>query len=808
MKKIILLFCLGFILNSCMKESLGEVDIDSQDETYIALGLKVPSSVTPTRAGSSKDTDIEDIAILVYDKETRVCLYGSNNITPTEIGNGGAITFIAKVLVTDKPVLIHVFANSQEQIKPSDYKGKLEAMALESVASMNLSTGFSTALPMHGVLELKKISVFGTSSDVTLCRSVARVDVKVSGTVSNFKLRAIYAYFSPDRGYFAQTSKVAAPNLPSYYNKYTFSTVTNDDVMMIENQLFIYENKNVLVKNGSTRIVVEGAYSSGSDAEPVVSFYPIDFINPKGTNLIDVLRNYQYIFNITKVGSYGYNSADEASKGTSANITTEVIEWNQSEHNDIVFDGTNYFSVEKKELTIKGDANIEGALSVASSIPSSEWEMKWANSDTYSKELSVLSSTFKVTKPSSGNSGFFTFKTRNNYTGTIIEEILDVKVRNLKMQFVVKQVDSDAPILTVGGKIGTVEAPLIYHELAKSADLEILTGSKAIGWKAVTSNAHINLSAAQGSDKAIFFISTSPNNTNLNAKYSSVTISRAEGAVEPVTINYVQEGRPDFTHINNISLFAQGFKSTVLLSKGSHNDHYEWTATLTSFVKESGSYGALEDDQILVLAKSTNSSAVANTISGYAGETLIIKNPRKDNDNNNNVYRVGLSITYKRKGIFTPAYSEVFTTEIISNGENYKLGDIYPRGATMRTAEGIVVRLEPLSIIGKKKGKMNHAAALRLCAEYGDAYSLPITDYFETIPENEVNPHDTYGENLYNFCRTDDPKNDAIFWTNTIYTGDRDKYQVVKIENNANRIVEPKNSGDEIYVRLVKKVGE
>ena len=806
MKKIILLICLGFILNSCMKESLGEVDIDSQDETYIALGLKVPSSITPTRAGSSKDTDIKDIAILVYDKKTRVCLYGSNNITPTEIGNGGAITFIAKVLVTDKPVFIHIFANTQGQIDPSDYKGKPESVALESVATMNLSPGFSTALPMHGLLELQKISITGTSAHVTLCRSVARVDVKVASAVKNFKLQAIYAYFSPDMGYFAQNSNETGPNLPANCKKRTFSAVLNDDTQIIENQLFIYENNNTLAIKGSTRIVVKGMYSSSSDINPIVSFYPIDFTNTEG--LIDVLRNNQYIFNVTKVDSYGYSTADEASKGTSANITVEIMEWNQSEHNDIIFDGTNYFSVEKKELTIKGDANIEGTLSAESSIPSSEWEMKWADKGTFSKEASVNSSNFTVTKPSSGNSGFLTFKTLNKYTGNPIEEILDVKVRNLKMQFVVRQVDSDAPILTVGGKIGTVEAPLIYHELAKSSDLEILTGSKTIGWKAVTSNAHINLSAAEGSDKAIFFIHTTANNS-ANAKYSSVTISRAEGAVEPVTINYVQEGRPDFTHINNISLFAQGFKSTVLLSKGSHNDHYEWTATLTSFVHESGSDGTLEDDKILVLAKSTNSSAVANTISGYAGETLIIKNPRKDNDNNNNVYRVGLSITYKRKGIFTPAYSEVFTTEIISNGENYKLGDIYPRGAEMGTAEGIVVRLNPLSIIGKKKGKMNHAAAVSLCKKDGEAYSLPEVADFETIPGGEVNPPDTYGKNLYDFCRTDDPDNDAIFWTGTKHTGqDKGKYQVVKIENNAKRVVEPKNSGDEIYVRLVKKVGE
>ena len=300
-----------------MKEPLGEVGIDSQSETYIALGLKVPNSVTPTRAGASKDTKIEDIAILVYDKETRVCLYGSNNITPTELGNGSAITFIAKVLVTDKPVLIHIFANTQGQIEPSDYKGWQEAKALESVASMNLSTGFSTALPMHGLLELKKIPVLGASSNVTLCRSVARVDVKVAAAVTNFKLQEIYAYFSPDRGRFVQSSQDTVPNLPPVYNKYTFSTVYNDNVVMIENQLFIYENKNILVKNGSTRIVVKGAYSSGPDLQSRVSFYPIDFTNLEGTKLIDVIRNHKYIFNITKVGSFGYSTADEASEATS-----------------------------------------------------------------------------------------------------------------------------------------------------------------------------------------------------------------------------------------------------------------------------------------------------------------------------------------------------------------------------------------------------------------------------------------------------------------------------------------------------------
>ena len=442
MKKIMLLFCLGFILSSCVKEPLSEAGIGTKDETYITLGLKVPSSVTPTRTGSPKDTYIKDIAILIFDEGTKKYLYGSNNIKPASLGDAGTITFTAKVLVTDKPVLIHVFANSQGQIDPNNYINKLENEALKSVASMDLSSDKTTALPMHGSLELPEITVLGSSANVTLCRSAARIDVKIAKDVENFKLQNLYAYFTPSKGYFVQNTKNSTPNLPTPLDKRTFSTVTQNNVTSIENQLFIYENINTLNPKGSTRIVVKGAYTAPGMSTATASFYPIDFTNPEGTKLIDILRNHQYIFNITKVSSLGYNTADEASKGSSANITADIIAWNQSEHNDIIFDGTNYFSVEKKMLTIKGGANVEGTLSVESSIPSDEWEMKWANSTEYSKNPSVSSSLFKVTKPSSSYSGLLTFKTLKSYSAVNCEDILEVKVRNLKIQFTIKQSNS------------------------------------------------------------------------------------------------------------------------------------------------------------------------------------------------------------------------------------------------------------------------------------------------------------------------------------------------------------------------------
>ena len=444
MKKIMLLFCLGFILSSCVKEPLSEAGIGTKDETYITLGLKVPTSVTPTRAGSPKDTYIKDIAILIFDEETKEYLYGSNNIKPVSLGDAGTITFTAKVLVTNKPVLIHVFANSQGQINPDNYKNSKEEMALASVASMDLNSDQTTALPMHGLLGLPKITILGSSANVTLCRSVARVDVKVANEVKNFSLQKLYAYFTPSKGRFVQNTKNTKPNLPASLDKKTFSTVEQGYVTSIENQLFIYENINTLNPEGSTRIVVKGAYTAPDMSNSTVSFYPIDFANPEGTELIDILRNHQYIFNITKVSSYGYETADEASKGSSANITAEIRAWNQNDHNDIVFDGANYFSVEKKMLTIKGDAGVKGSLSVESSINSNEWEMKWKNSGTtYSNASSISSSLFKVTKPSSSYSGLLTFQTLKPYSAANCEDILEVKVRNLKMQFTVKQSNSN-----------------------------------------------------------------------------------------------------------------------------------------------------------------------------------------------------------------------------------------------------------------------------------------------------------------------------------------------------------------------------
>jgi len=84
MKQIILIFCLGFILNSCKKEPLAIADID----TSVIFNLKLTRSIPPSKtAGSTLSVgDINDISILVFeDGGSNNYLYRRSGITP--VGN-------------------------------------------------------------------------------------------------------------------------------------------------------------------------------------------------------------------------------------------------------------------------------------------------------------------------------------------------------------------------------------------------------------------------------------------------------------------------------------------------------------------------------------------------------------------------------------------------------------------------------------------------------------------------------------------------------------------------------------------------
>ncbi len=173
-------------------------------------------------------------------------------------------------------------------------------------------------------------------SGIKLARMMARIDVIVDSTEAktDFKLRSVYLYNANHNGTAAPFARhwdptgnaVTAPSLPAEPEKdlgplvYTEASDTNEAFRKV---IYTFE---AAARQGEPLdtpcIVVGGIY--GSEAQP--SYYRIDFLGADKKTYLDLLRNHCYTANITKVLGHGYDTPEDAFKG-SVRMIAEVTPW-------------------------------------------------------------------------------------------------------------------------------------------------------------------------------------------------------------------------------------------------------------------------------------------------------------------------------------------------------------------------------------------------------------------------------------------------------------------------------------------------
>ena len=610
MKKIILLLCLGFIIQSCVQSLQSDYEIDQTEETTITFGLKLPDSSTPTTrsGGIPKDLVIDDITILVFDESNKKYLYSrTGEITQT---TGNDAVFTTKLTVTAKPVILHLFANVGSGVAAGNYENDFENDVITQLTTeINLTT--ATALPMHGSLNLATVdNTTATGQTVSLLRSVARVDVAVvtNENTSNFTLQGVKAYFTPQKGLLAHnatywnaagnggTGEVTHPTMPGgsiTKNETALAATVSEKKIM--NQLFIYENENKTGIKNSTRVVIKGSYHDGDPKTAKTYYYPVDFI--KNSTLSNVLRNYIYSFNIISVSGPGYNSDGEASLGTSSNIDVEIIQWSDGALGDIIFDGANYFSIEDKSIEIRGNANVTATLATESSIDPSLWKMAWSTTDVLPADVEYKTNTlvdgtnFTVTKPSD-KKGFLTFKTNTPFENPGQKEYLHIKISNrLNIKITVNQIPNSQNIFTVDGKSSNFTGN-IYHEDIYF-NYQVITGDPLILWTAsYTEISNLPVAGvafpAIGRDRGELFVQVGANAASA-ARSGKVTVKRDDASVpeSSIEVTLVQEGAPvlGFTgspsFANPVAFLAdktnpKTFEYMVNITDATAANNYDW----------------------------------------------------------------------------------------------------------------------------------------------------------------------------------------------------------------------------------------
>ena len=338
----------------------------------------------------------------------------TTNFTPDQ---DGVTHVVCKLTATDKPMRIVCIANHNVPedilVEGTAKKTILEHAQMKKIFDENgWKTDGTQFIPMWGESDAQPVNkgtrfnscaklAYGNKGQnrnnegvIHLVRALARIDVGVnfednpsSETATgsaDFKIKSVRVYRYATSMFvagtqatafnFANNRRNAIPHTPEGVTAavdakpLVFTAQTDEDAKGYVRNIYIPEISNHLDngqnkdKNARTCLVI-GGYYNGSTKE---TYYRVDFIkretkSPKDeiTEQLDVLRNYRYRFNITKVAGPGTDTPEEALTTEPVNINWDVLVWDDADIDKIVYDGQYYLSVSKDKFHFGKDATSE-----------------------------------------------------------------------------------------------------------------------------------------------------------------------------------------------------------------------------------------------------------------------------------------------------------------------------------------------------------------------------------------------------------------------------------------------------------------
>lgn len=274
-----------------------------------------------------------------------------------------------------------VLANVAELTKDKTFTQGTEMYALLKTFELTNISKWKSAdknIPMWGKTEEETLITNMTIDGLKLLRMVAKINVAVDEEAQDdFKLSSVRLYNYRKGGYVVPDTLNLANNYPEngYVIKPTVlgdkvtgesspilyhNDADNDDLTPTDctNQIYTFET-NVENPDKTHTLVIGGSYKNGEE-----SFYRIDFISKDKENktvYLDLLRNHRYTVTITNVKGKGYTTHEEAFRSKGINMEADVVEYDDGEMSEVVFDGQYTLTVSKGVWSFLGEAQTTGS---------------------------------------------------------------------------------------------------------------------------------------------------------------------------------------------------------------------------------------------------------------------------------------------------------------------------------------------------------------------------------------------------------------------------------------------------------------
>lgn len=346
-----------FILaQSCINEELLE-SVQNNETVRVSFAIKIPGDGPVTSMRSISDIDesqISTIHVLAFVKDA------SNNYRyayQAEGSNLSSISFNVILKQLSNPQIFVLLANSSASVSAANIvQGEeLSAVLSRIIASSttewparNGNTLF-TPFPMYTKTEPITVTEATTSiGPYSMVRMIARMDVSVKSTVTNFQLVNAFIFNRntagsvafDDSDWDAIDNKVLNANVPGSSTQVKLPTVTYEANAShrIVRSIYTFESLGTTMPEKATALII-GGYFNYPTNQTDISYYRVDIKTadtPAGFVSDGILRNHLYSIEIKNVTSLGAMTPEEAYDNIST-ISATITPWNLADQN-IIFD--------------------------------------------------------------------------------------------------------------------------------------------------------------------------------------------------------------------------------------------------------------------------------------------------------------------------------------------------------------------------------------------------------------------------------------------------------------------------------------
>lgn len=386
---------------------------NGKGEQEVLLKLHVPGTTKPGEKGGTRavnknvEEEIDDLYVLAFKAEADEATDAYEYWVPAKKGVDNA-TWTAALKVRDYNQRFIVIANALganknlpsviQSLKPGTLKSDIKKLLTVTLNDTEKTSGFNaksendhSAFTMCGQTVPTTIVAGGNINlQVSLYRIMARIQLyfgdKNGAGVANFTPTTVRLYNFNDK------AQVIPAELGGKVNKTTIpagAVLQKGEARynVVDNKLeySIYMFETAQPANGHENrpcLVVGGKYNGGTADK----YYRVDLGTPKaGTgnmelDYLDILRNYSYEITVTKVSGEGHDTEQGALESKSANMTAEVIPWDDTEIGNIDFDGEKFLGIGTMEYRV-GKMGSDNLIQKVAASTGLKWRAALLNAD-------------------------------------------------------------------------------------------------------------------------------------------------------------------------------------------------------------------------------------------------------------------------------------------------------------------------------------------------------------------------------------------------------------------------------------------